>query len=138
MRVRTGSALLCFALSRLQNCPAQNDTGTGRNKGTHPDLLELTADGEENAKNRYADDKLDKLRCSHSHGSEPALYTRLAVDCVNCKGLLCSAVDLPLGEARAEFLAGLDFGGTTDDAAGGAVLSDGVTAGENVFGGKQA
>ena len=48
--------------------------------------------------------------------------------------LIGGAVHLSLGKASAEFLTGSNVGGAADNAAAGAVLSDGIAPGEDVFG----
>lgn len=54
-----------FALSGLQNRPAQDAAGAGGDERPHPDLLELGADAHEHTKKNDANDELDDLTGTH-------------------------------------------------------------------------
>lgn len=55
-----------FALSGLQDGPAQDSAGAGGDKRTRPDLLELRTDAHEHTENNDANDELDDLNGTHT------------------------------------------------------------------------
>ena len=54
-----------FALSGLQDRPAQDSSGAGCDKRPHPDLFKLGTDAHEDTENNDANDELDDLTGSH-------------------------------------------------------------------------